>query len=83
VPAAAAPAFVNPGVYHRSVGGLLFEWIPTEQVSLDVRPDGKVRILALATKRSFDGRTDCRGRGPSRRQVPDRRPYRTSMTARR
>lgn len=53
------PVFTNPGVYHATVNGFLYEWIPTEQVNFDIRPDGRVRILAPKSKRSFDGQTDC------------------------
>ncbi|MHB8956265.1 MAG: hypothetical protein ACYC4U_25050 [Pirellulaceae bacterium] len=55
-----AVGFVNPGVYRATVREQIYEWIPTEDVSLDIRPDGKVRIVAPASKRSFDGQTDCR-----------------------
>ena len=66
--AAAAPAsetgkasgFTNPGVYHQTIHGLLYEWIPTEDVQLTIRPDGKVRIECPPSKRSFDGSNICR-----------------------
>ena len=53
-------AFTNPGVYHESIDGLLYEWIPTQDVNFQIRPGGEVRIVAPLTKRSFDGRTECR-----------------------
>lgn len=53
-------AFDNPGVYRNVVAGQLYEWIPTESVNFDIRPDGKVRIIAPLTKRSFNGDTECR-----------------------
>ena len=55
-----AAGFSNPGVYHMVVEGRLFEWIPTEDVTFDIRPNGKVRIVAPLTKRSFDGQVECR-----------------------
>jgi hypothetical protein len=53
-------AFDNPGVYRSIVKGQLYEWIPTEDVNFDIQPDGKVRIRAPLTKRSFNGQTECR-----------------------
>jgi len=58
-PDAPPRVFTNPGVYHATVNRFLYEWIPTEQVNFDIKPDGSVRIVAPKTKRSFDGQTDC------------------------
>lgn len=55
-----AAGFDNPGVYHKAVKGQLYEWIPTEDVSFEIHSDGKVRIVAPLTKRSFNGQTECR-----------------------
>ncbi len=52
--------FVNPGVYSKVVGRNLYEWIPTRDVNFEIRMDGKVRIVAPETKKSFDGKNDCR-----------------------
>lgn len=52
--------FYNPGVYDKTVNGHLYEWIPTEDVQFDIQANGKVRIQAPMTKRSFNGQTDCR-----------------------
>lgn len=51
--------FVNPGVYSQKAGALLYEWIPTEQVDLVVS-GGKVKLIAPATKQSWDGKNTCR-----------------------
>lgn len=52
--------FVNPGVYSKAVGEYLYEWIPTRDVNFEILPEGKVKIVAPETKRSFDGENECR-----------------------
>jgi hypothetical protein len=54
------PSFNNPGVYRKVVQQALYEWIPTQDVTFSVAPDGKVAILAPPTKKSFNGAIDCR-----------------------
>ncbi len=51
--------FQNPGVYSRQENGFLYEWIPSEHVSVEIR-DGKVRIIAPETKSSWNGKSVCR-----------------------
>ncbi|HPD47182.1 MAG TPA: hypothetical protein P5279_11325 [Anaerohalosphaeraceae bacterium] len=60
VSGAGAPAFENPGVYSRTVRGRLYEWIPTQDVTFDIRPDGRVRMVLPESKPSFDGTNACR-----------------------
>lgn len=52
--------FVNPGVYSKVVGKYLYEWIPTRDVNFEILTGGKVKIVAPETKRSFDGKNECR-----------------------
>jgi hypothetical protein len=52
--------FHNPGVYSQRVQGQRFEWIPTQDVTFSIQPDGRVKLLAPLTKKSFDGVKDCR-----------------------
>ena len=59
-PAWAGGEFHNPGVYHQTLDGLLYEWIPTEDVNFLIQPDGRVKIVAPLTKKSFDGANVCR-----------------------
>ena len=56
----AGAGFQNPGVYSRVVNKRLYEWIPTQDVNFEILADGKVRIIAPDTKRSFNGVNDCR-----------------------
>ncbi len=51
--------FQNPGVYSRQDNGFLYEWIPSEQVSVEIR-GGRVRIVAPETKPSWNGKGNCR-----------------------
>ncbi|MFA7472511.1 MAG: hypothetical protein WCY86_06385, partial [Spirosomataceae bacterium] len=51
--------FQNPGVYSRQVGGVLYEWIPSENVTVEIN-NGRVRIVAPESKRSWNGKNDCR-----------------------
>lgn len=51
--------FVNPGVYSEKVGGLLYEWIPSENLTVKIQ-DGKVKLVAPETKRSWNGNHTCR-----------------------
>ncbi len=54
-----AAQFHNPGVYSRQDNGILYEWIPSEHVSVEIR-DGRVRIIAPETKPSWNGKGNCR-----------------------
>jgi hypothetical protein len=51
--------FLNAGVYSIAQNGKLYEWIPSEGIDVEIR-NGKVKIIAPETKRSFDGSTECR-----------------------
>lgn len=51
--------FQNPGVYSQTVSGQRYEWIPTEDVNFTIQPDGRVKMVAPETKKSFDGVNDC------------------------
>lgn len=51
--------FVNPGVYVEKVGGRLYEWIPSEHLSVKIQ-NGKVKLIAPETKRSWNGNHTCR-----------------------
>ena len=59
-PAWAGGEFHNPGVYSQVVQGQRFEWIPTQDVTFSIQPDGRVKLLAPRTKKSFNGANDCR-----------------------
>lgn len=52
--------FHNPGVFSRVVKGMRYEWIATEDVNFEIRPNGKVKIVAPLTKKSSNGANDCR-----------------------
>lgn len=58
-PPVGGEGFVNPGVFSEKVGGLLYEWIPSEGLDVQIR-DGKVRLICPETKKSFDGSNTCR-----------------------
>ena len=58
-PAWAGGVFENPGVYSQIIKGQRYEWIPTEDVNFVIQPDGRVKIVAPPTKKSFDGANDC------------------------
>ncbi|HEY4263344.1 MAG TPA: hypothetical protein VGM98_24490 [Schlesneria sp.] len=58
-PAWTGGEFHNPGVYSQNVKGQRYEWIPTEDINFTIQPDGRVKIVALSTKKSFDGANDC------------------------
>ena len=58
-PAYAGGKFQNPGVYSKIVKCYRYEWIPTEDVNFTILPDGRVKIIAPPTKKSFDGANDC------------------------
>ncbi len=59
-PSWAGGEFKNPGVYSRIVQGQRYEWIPTQDVNFEILPDGRVKMIAPLTKKSFDGSHDCR-----------------------
>jgi hypothetical protein len=48
----------NPGVYSAHEAGMLFEWIPTLEVTFEVTADGRVKLKLPATKKSLDGNND-------------------------
>lgn len=48
--------FENKGVYKAESNGLLFEWIPSESVDIEIA-NGKVKIKAPKTKKSNTGKT--------------------------
>lgn len=51
--------FHNPGVFSQRVGDRLYEWIPSENVSLEIK-DGKVRLICPESKSSWNGKNQCR-----------------------
>jgi len=51
--------FQNPGVHRLESDGVLYEWIPSENVRVEVN-GGKVKIIAPETKSSWNGRNQCR-----------------------
>lgn len=59
-PSADGGTFHNPGVYQKVAGGKRYEWIPSRDVGFDALPDGRIRMLAPETRKSFDGQNDCR-----------------------
>lgn len=59
-PSWAGGEFHNPGVYSQVVNGHRYEWMPTEDVNFLIQTDGRVKIIAPTTKKSFDGKNDCR-----------------------
>ena len=59
-PAWAGGEFQNPGVYSQVVQGRHYEWIPTQDVTFTIKPDGRVKMNAPQTKKSFDGANNCR-----------------------
>ncbi len=50
--------FSNPGVYSQTTEGILYEWIPSENISVEVK-QGKVNLIAPSTKKSWNGKNDC------------------------
>lgn len=50
----------NPGVYEARAAGLLFEWIPTLEVTFAITDDGRVKLVLPATKKSLDGSNDLK-----------------------
>lgn len=51
--------FLNQGVYSVAQNGKLYEWIPSEGIDVEIK-NGKVKIIAPETKKSFDGSTTCK-----------------------
>src|SRR5690606_37256586 len=51
--------FQNPAVFRLEAGGTLYEWIPSENVSVEVI-DGRIKLIAPETKRSWNGKNECR-----------------------
>jgi hypothetical protein len=51
--------FHNPGVYSVKQNGVLYEWIPSEFVSVEIN-DGRVRIICPEFKTSWNGKNQCR-----------------------
>ena len=49
----------NPGVEQVTVNGTLYEMLGDGDVYFQIQPDGKVKIIAPATKPSFDGSRTC------------------------
>ncbi|HZZ71542.1 MAG TPA: hypothetical protein VFE24_04765 [Pirellulales bacterium] len=58
-PAWAGGEFHNPGVYCQIVNEQRYEWIPTQDVTFTIQPNGRVQIHAPQTKKSFNGANDC------------------------
>jgi len=53
------PSFDNPGVYRKEERGRVYEWIPSENVDVEI-VDGRVRIIAPETKLSREGGNVCK-----------------------
>lgn len=49
----------NPASLSQRVGTDFFEWIPTENVEVEIKPDGKVKLILPASKRTYNNSRDC------------------------
>lgn len=58
-PVTVSGQFRNPGVYSLEQNGVLYEWVPSEHISVEVR-GGKVKLLAPESKPSWNGKNQCR-----------------------
>lgn len=58
-PSGPATGFYNPGVYNKEEHGILYEWIPSEMVDVQVE-NGRVRLIAPETKHSWNGTNVCK-----------------------
>lgn len=50
--------FINNGIYKKEVGGIIYEYIPSENSDIEII-DGRVKLIVPQTKKSFNGQNDC------------------------